>query len=538
MTRHVPVVVVGAGPTGLMTANLLGMDGVETLVIERNASTVEEPRAVSIDDEALRTIQAAGLIDDVIDDLMLDYGSHYFTPGGRCFARVEPDTREYGYPRRNAFRQPLLEATLRVGLNRYKHVDVLFGHSLESFEQDDDRVRLSIVRPDDAKVEYTCDYLAACDGGRSSVRRGLGVPFEGSSFEQRWLIIDLQDTKDSFRQTRVFSNPRRPGISLPGPHGTRRLEFMLRDDEDDETAETEMFARRLLHAHGPDGDCKIVRRQVYTFHARHAEHWRKGRIFLLGDAAHLTPPFAGQGMNSGIRDAHNFAWKAAAVVNGRLSQDVLDTYERERKPHAWALIELALMIGRVMVPTSPVNAWMQQALFRLLSLCPPAHRYVTQMRFKPKPFYKTGFLTPAADAKRAGLVGRMFPQFTVETSEREHALLDHVTGNGFALLAYSSDPVEACETIDRMLDVPHDVSRLFVVPRTVIPVAREGMAVVRDATGAMGRLLAGCPETLVLIRPDRYVAAAVDLGKLAPQAAAIHSLLPSRLSSGEGRKCA
>ena len=538
MTRHVPVIVVGAGPTGLIAANLLGMDGVATLVIERNATTVEEPRAVSIDDEALRTIQAAGLIDDVIDDMMLDYGSHYFTADGRCFAKVEPDTREYGYPRRNAFRQPKLEAALRVGLNRFKQVEVLFGHTLEHFEQDDDMVRLSIAGPHGTKLEYTCDYLAACDGGRSSIRRELGVRFEGSSFEQRWLIIDLKDTRDDFRQTRVFSNPHRPGISLPGPHGTRRLEFMLRDDEDDDTAGTEIFARRLLHDHGPDGDSRIVRRQVYTFHARRADRWRVGRIFLMGDAAHLTPPFAGQGMNSGIRDAHNFAWKAAAVVNGRLPEDVLDSYERERKPHAWALIKLALLIGRVMVPTSPAGAWMLQALFRLLSICPPAHRYVTQMRFKPKPFYEAGFLTPAADPKRARLVGRMFPQYPVETPDRRQPLLDHMTGNGFALVVYSPDPAGAFELIGRVLDVSHDVTLLFVVPRTVIPVAREGVTIVRDVTGAFGKLFEGCPETLILVRPDRYAAAAVDVKRLGAQAAALRALLPSPVPQGEGRKCA
>ena len=538
MTRHVPVLIVGAGPTGLMTANLLGQAGVETLVIERNSSTVDEPRAVSIDDEALRTIQAAGLIDQVIGDLMLDYGSHYFSPAGRCFAKVEPDTREYGYPRRNAFRQPLLEAALRNGLDRFEHVTILFEHTLESFEQDHDMVRTRIVRPGGGGVERTCSYLAACDGGRSFVRRHLGIPFEGSSFEQRWLIIDLLETRDSFRHTRVFSDPRRPGISLPGPHGTRRFEFMLRDDEDDETAESEAFARRLLHQHGPDGDCRIVRRQVYTFHARLAEHWRTGRVFLLGDAAHLTPPFAGQGMNSGVRDAHNFAWKAAAVLNGRLPENLLDTYEIERKPHAWALIELALLIGRVMAPTSPVRAWLQQGLFRLLKLCPPAQRYVTQMRFKPKPYYGSGFLMPGADRARSRLVGRMFPQHRVETGERKELLMDYVLGSGFALVAYSGDPIRALATIAEVLDVPDDVPRICVVPITMIAGAQNGAAVVRDATGALGRFFAGCPETLLLIRPDRYIAAAVDLGSISVRAPEIQSLLPAPVPRAEEMKCA
>ncbi|MGI9482957.1 MAG: bifunctional 3-(3-hydroxy-phenyl)propionate/3-hydroxycinnamic acid hydroxylase [Hyphomicrobiales bacterium] len=490
------VVVAGAGPTGHMLANLLGVAGVRTLIIEKNASTVGEPRAVSIDDEALRTAQAAGLVDDVVANVVLDYGSHYFTPSGWCFAKVEPTTREYGYPRRNAFRQPLLEATLRDGLYRFDHVEVRFENELVGFEQDGRSVHLKVRGKNGKLAEVTCDYLAACDGGRSFVRSSLEIPFKGSSFEQRWLIIDLLGTKDDFRHTRVFSNPDRPGISLPGPHTTRRFEFMLRDSETNERAESEEFARELLSAHGPDGDTEIVRRQVYTFHARIAERWREGRLFLLGDAAHLTPPFAGQGMNSGIRDAHNLAWKLASVLKGELGAELLESYQSERKPHAWALIELALTIGRVMVPRSKLHARAMYGFFDALSLCPPAKRYVTEMRFKPKPYYREGFLAAPVDETGRKTIGRMFPQPEVQAASGEQVLLDTLLGDGFAVVIYGDDESRAEE-------VAAEIDGLV---KTVIISAAPGGKHCLDKTGALQHLKEGNGLAIFLIRPDRYTA--------------------------------
>lgn len=506
------VIVAGAGPTGLMLANLLGQHNVRTLVVERNTSTVNQPRAVSIDDEALRTSQAAGLVDALLADTMLDYGSHYFSPDGRCFAKVEPQTREFGYPRRNAFRQPLLEASLRKGLDRFDHVQIRFGCEVTAFSQTDLSVSVDITGPDKSSETVTANYLAACDGGRSFVRSSLNIPLQGSTFAQRWLIIDLVETKDTFRQTRIFSNPKRPGICLPGPHGTRRYEFMLGAEETREDAETEAFSRALLRSHGPDGDTEIVRRQVYDFHARRAERWREGRIFLLGDAAHLTPPFAGQGMNSGIRDAHNLAWKLAAVVHHELPETLLETYEQERQPHAWALIELAMAIGRIMVPASKVDAWIKQTFFRMLDLWPPAKRYVSEMRFKPKPFYQTGFMARPETEFAGRTIGRMLPQPSVELLDGNTNLLDDLLGKGFSAIAFHSDP----EHISRAFDgLPDTIHRICITPRTVLPVPTKTMTVVRDATGAFEAFAKNTKSPIFIVRPDRYIADAIEDDQIA-----------------------
>ncbi len=504
--QHHSVAIIGAGPTGLTLANLLGLVGIRTVLIERNEATVSEPRAVSIDDESLRTMQAAGLVEEILADVMLDYGSHYFDTSGRCFAKVEPDARDFGYPRRNAFHQPRLEATLSRGLDRFEHVTVLFSHQLDEFQQAPEGVHLTIRQPSGETLNLTSDWLVACDGGRSSIRTAIGSEMEGTSFEQRWLIVDLLQTADDFRHTRVFSNPARPAISLPGPYRSRRFEFKLRDDESDEDAESEEFARSLVAAHGPDGNAPIVRKQVYTFHARIASRWRKDRVFLAGDAAHLTPPFAGQGMNSGIRDAHNLAWKLAAVVNRTLPDSLMDSYETERIPHARALIDLALTIGRVMVPGSTLNAMLQQAFFRAMRVCPPAARYVTQMRFKPKPYYREGFLlNGVAQAHR--MVGRMIPQPMVEGVDRKHMLLDHLLGNKMVLLVFGQSPGRVIDSIASPGSMAGTGTVIGIVPRDTLADVKEYQNVYRDAQGAIGRFLGGARDAVLVIRPDRYVAA-------------------------------
>lgn len=172
---EVDVLIVGAGPTGLTAANYLGLCGVRTLVVERNAGTVAEPRAVSIDDESLRTMQAIGLIGKVLENTISGYGARYYSPGQREFARVKPKGKEYGHPRRSAFHQPVLEATLREGLKRFPCVEILFEHTFESFEQDADGVTATVGAKDGTKKIVRAGLMAAGDGGRSSIRKAIGA---------------------------------------------------------------------------------------------------------------------------------------------------------------------------------------------------------------------------------------------------------------------------------------------------------------------------------------------------------------------------
>lgn len=510
----VPVTIVGAGPVGLMLANLLCAQDIPVVLLERNLSTVKAPRAVSIDDESLRSLQMAGLADSVRGICAMDYGSVYLGPDRRPFASVSPTAAEYGHPRRSAFAQPELEAMLADSLRRYPHLELRFGHEVLGLEQDDAGVTLEVQTQDGARYSHRSRYVAACDGGRSPIRHMLDVGMKGYTYEKKWLIIDLAGTRDNFRETRVYCDPRRPGINLPGPNGTRRFEFMLLDGETDEQVTDPAFISQLLRDHGPDDGVEIVRKQVYTFHARMVTEWRKGSVFLLGDAAHLTPPFAGQGLNSGLRDASNLAWKLAAVVQGRLGPAVLDSYQDERPEHAWELIKLAITLGRIMMPDTMLKARLIQAGFRVLQWVPPANDYITQMRYKPKPRFSKGYIVPDGTDLRRTRVGRMLPQPEVETQDRRTHRLDEILGVGFSLIAFHTDPAEAFKGLPELpFESQLGLKRVCITPRyyNAFPDA-PGASTVRDARGDFERHCAEAKDSWLLVRPDRYVLARIPRG--------------------------
>ena len=504
---HYDVIIAGAGPTGLTLANILGMHGVRTLLVERNAATVGEPRAVSIDDETLRTMQFIDLVDKVKTGIVEGYGSHYFSPRGACFAKVVPDTVEYGYPRRSAFRQPILEAQLRDGLKRFAAVETRFSTRVTRIVEQAEGVRVTIADESGTR-EVNAQYVAACDGGRSGVREALGIALSGSTYDQRWLIVDLAGSTERFRHTRVYCDPARPALALPGPEGTRRYEFMMLPGESPEALLDEAHVRALLSNYSEeDGRLEIVRKTIYHFHARIAERWSSGpggRILLAGDAAHLSPPFAGQGMNSGIRDAQNLGWKLAHVVKGTLGRHALDSYETERRPHAKALVEMAIRMGHVMMPGSALKGLLTRAAFRGLSIFPPARDYIMQMKYKPQPHFEHGLMAGSAGA---ALRGRMFSQPAVERADGSRVLLDHVLGKGFSAVELDDGQLA--------LAAPHqqqrtlDARTIRVIPRDhrFTGPAEDGVERVRDVTGTIGRRFEDAGLRGVILRPDRYVAA-------------------------------
>jgi 3-(3-hydroxy-phenyl)propionate hydroxylase len=515
---HYPIVIVGAGPAGLTLANLLGVYGVDTLLLERNAATVHEPRAVSIDDESLRTMQAAGVVAEVMAQTVAGYGSHYFSAAGRCFAKVQPTEQPFGFPRRNAFRQPVLERQLREALGRFPHVAARFQHELKSFTQNVDGITLQVTGADGGAQALTCDYLVACDGASSSVRRQLGIKMAGSTFSERWLILDLENSPSGSPHTKVFSNPKRPCIALPGPNLTRRYEFMLHSHERDEDILAPQTVQHLMDTHEAAPQSVLVRKVVYTFHARIADRWKDGRVLLAGDAAHLTPPFAGQGMNAGLRDATNLAWKLAAVTRGALGAGLLDTYEDERRDHAWAMIKFALNMGKVIGPKSVLMANSIEWLFRVLAYFPAARDYVAQMKFKPPPRFAEGFIVPDGGGHRPTLVGRLYPQPHVRTADGRDVLLDDVLGDGFSILVRSQRPDDV---LPQLAGKPwSDLgARVVVLGRDVTEL------------GAASPRLARYTDHVILLRPDRYVAACIAVGDVARGGEKVAALIASTLTA-------
>ena len=255
----------------------------------------------------------------------------------------------YGFPKRNYFHQPDLEQVLLDGLARFPSVTVSFGTEVTGFEDQGDGVRLTLDGQEGERT-LTAEWLVACDGARSGTRQALGIGMAGEAYSEDWLIVDTVNDPDDEPVSEFFCRTGRPYVSIPAPRGGRRYEFRAAPGE---TARTDLdweAIRSLLDPIRPLAPEDVLRKTVYTFEARLAERFRDGRVLLAGDAAHLTPPFAGQGMNAGLRDAHNIAWKLSLATTSRASPGLLDSYEIERRGPATAMVRLAVAMGDFIMP--------------------------------------------------------------------------------------------------------------------------------------------------------------------------------------------
>ncbi len=390
----VDVVVAGAGPVGLTLANILGLQGVRTLVVDERDTLIDYPRGVGLDDEALRTFQSIGLVDRILPHTVPNQILRFVDAKRRVLAEMAPPDARFGWPKRNGFVQPLVDAELLCGLDRFEHVEVWWNRPMISCAQADDMVTVECGRGADHEgdtASVRARYVVGCDGGRSITRRMMGVSFDGTTSSTRWLVVDIANDPLGHPNSEVGADPERPYASISIAHGIRRFEFMIHADETDEQAEDPAFLTRMLARMVPHPDrVDVIRRRVYTHHSRIAGAFRSGRLLLAGDAAHLMPVWQGQGYNSGIRDAANLGWKLAAVVNGRADDQLLDTYDTERRKHARAMIDLSTMVGRVISPTDRRIATARDLLVRSASIVPSLKRYVLEMRFKPMPRYEQG----------------------------------------------------------------------------------------------------------------------------------------------------
>lgn len=404
------VLIIGAGPVGLTIANLLGIRGQRAIVLESRDELIDYPRGVGMDDEALRTIQSAGLLEEILPYTVPQHVVRMVNGKGKVLVTNDPKTDEFGFPRKHGFVQPLVDRELAAGLSRFDGVELRFRHTAVGMAEEADRVRVTarVTREGapDSVVELTARYVVGCEGGRSFTRGWMGVDFEGKSPSTRWLVCDVDNDPLGTPNVYLGADPRRPYVSIGLPHGIRRWEFMLLEDEPTELVERPEFMHRLLAPHVPDPTkLKIIGRRVFTHHGRIASSFRKGRVFLAGDAAHLMPVWLGQGWNSGMRDATNLAWKLTAVLRGDCDDSLLDTYDVERRKHASDMIDINMYAGALM-KCGPVAAHVRDAVASALNLVPSVKSWFTDLRFKPMPRYQAGVvvdqndLTPGRAAAR------------------------------------------------------------------------------------------------------------------------------------------
>ena len=465
--------------------NLLGMFGIDVLILERNTGLSDLPRAISLDDEGLRICQAMGLSHAVIENVLLDIDAHYIS-GKRSLVKVSPTSKRNGYPLISTFHQPEFEATLLHGLKRFPCVSIQFQHHLEKFEQNDTGVVLSVRTPEGILKTFTCAYLLACDGAKSATRRQLGIAMRGSTFLQKWLVVDTIHDTDPSAVAVFFCNPRRPAVTVPAPHASRRWEFMLLPGEREEDLLSDEKIRSLIQQVGGSSNAQITRRYIYTFHAALAQTFSKGRVFLLGDASHLMPPFGGQGMNCGLRDAHNLSWKLQMVLQGQASPAILDTYNQERHKHTAQLIWFSKFLGTIIMPTSKVLATLRDGIFLALNTIPAIRDYLTEARLKPQPRYKQGFIHFDASRESKALTGMMLPQPQVKTSQGKTTLLDNILGPGFALLRLQNNSDKAFASLDA--DIWQRLGVRFV-----------------SIENELDSFPLNKHDLFMLVRPDRYI---------------------------------
>jgi 3-(3-hydroxy-phenyl)propionate hydroxylase len=510
--NDVDVAIVGAGPVGLIIANTLGAAGLRVMIIDALPSLIDYPRGVGMDDECLRAFQGIGLAEAILPHITHHQIMRLVNGKGRVFASIDPKTDEFGWPRRNAFIQPLIDRVLADGLTRYPQVSLLLGHSAQAISQDQQGVTVEAVDAAGAPRRIRASYLVGCDGGRSTVRRALIIPFEGKTNPNRWIVVDIANDPMGLPNAYLHADPRRPYACIALPHGIRRLEFMLFDDEgkDGEVPRDvldKMLARVMPHPEKID----LIRARIYTHNGRLAAQFRKDRVVLAGDAAHIMPVWQGQGYNSGVRDAANLGWKLALVARGVCGDVLLDSYGAERREHAKAMISLSETVGTIFATRNPVAVLARDAFTYVANMIPSVKRYFLEMRFKPMPRYKQGavYFGPKG-FNPASPVGRMFIQPRVTTADGWIGRLDEVVGAGrFALITWGVSPAYGLSPETLAILEALGTTLIWIVPITQLGYEAErnpGVVVCGDTERRVKQWFDTYDNSAVLLRPDRFVA--------------------------------
>lgn len=491
----VDVAVVGFGPTGAVAAALFGCMGLRTWVGDRSREIYDKPRAIALDHEILRVFQQIGVIDDVMPHVEPFTPSEYYGVDGQLIKRLTMVEPPYplGYTPSNVFTQPPVEAALRQRVQSLASVDVALGVEVTALAQDPQGVTLTLRHEDGSTSELRARYVVGCDGAWSGVRESAGLQLEDLQFDEPWLVVDVLVNDRGLAKlpkTSVqYCDPERPCTLVIGPKNHRRWEISLKAGEDPKAAATPEGAWQLLSRWiGPD-DGELWRQASYRFHALVADRWRNGRIFIAGDAAHQQPPFLGQGMCQGVRDAANLAWKLAAVLRGEVqgaaAEALLDSYGEERKTHVRELTTRIKGIGAMICVRDAALARERDA--KLLAECGGTVKDVPRQDVLPK--LTSGLLSRTPHAAN----GSLFPQPRL-LHGGSPVLLDHVSGSGWRLVLSGQTAAPAQAEKLTVLRLGHDVI---------------------EADGVLANWMHRHECTAVLVRPDHYVfGVAADAGQL------------------------
>lgn len=518
------VIVVGGGPVGLTAALWLADGSANVTVVEAQTAPGDLPRAISIADETFRIMDHLGICDELKAETLLDTGSKYFGLNDRLLAASKPLPSRTGHPAKSQFDQPVLEQLLWDRAVAHPRIDFRSGTLALAVHQDSERVAVE-VRPsgqDDAASELIgAKFLIGADGGKSFVRGAVGSRLVGSTQQERWIVIDLLNVATPREPYAEFhGNGERPYVLVPGIKNRLRIEFMLFDGEDGEAMCAPERIIALCEPIQPGVRQEDIRRAVvYVAHQRVAEHYRRGRVFLVGDAAHLMPPFSGQGLNAGLRDASNLAWKLLDVLAGRGTEALLDSYEAERRTHGAKMVAVSRRTGAVVMAVGTMRTRLRDAAFRAVSVVPWINDYLRNMRFIAPPNYAAGVAVPAPsrESPLADVVGRPLGQPTVTFPDRTTGGLDRALGGDWALVQIGDGAgIDARRGYWGGLEA-RQVRVLPAGARLPVRHEEDGVVTVVEHADSVVSLwgeasAAGAHAVTLLVRPDKYVAAVITPG--------------------------
>jgi 2-polyprenyl-6-methoxyphenol hydroxylase-like FAD-dependent oxidoreductase len=491
-TATLDVAIVGFGPVGQALAALLGEAGHRVEVFERHRDLYPLPRAVHFDGEAMRLFDRLGIVEQIEGDICATDGGTFYAADGSAVAHVDMrGLSPSGWAKDYTFYQPVLEAAMTRKVAQQDTVAVHRGWQADGLSQHPDHVELSVSEAGgDAGPKrrvVRAQYVVGADGGRSSVRESAGVSVRDLGFTGRWVVADVRphDMADVAHMPVLacYLDPARPYVAVPNGNHHRRWEFMLLDGETDAEFADPERVWQLLAPHISPQRATLVRHAVYHLRSETAEQMRVGRVFLAGDAAHLMPPFAAQGLCCGLRDAACLAWKLDLVLRGVCSPALLDTYESERRPQNDAAIAISTMNAHVACITDPEAAAMRDQTLRSGA--------IPEMTVPP---LGDGVLATGA-GEPDPVAGHLAVQGRIARGESED-LFDNVLGPGFALVCRSCDPAQILGD-DRM--------RFLGAIGSAVATLRPGTASsVRDTDGRLTAWLSEHELEAVISRPDGY----------------------------------
>ena len=488
----VDFLVVGAGPVGLVTAILLGREGWHVAVVEKWPSRYSMPRACTIDHEALRILQAAGVMRehaDLFEPSRGERGGYQIRNGEGELLRAINWNRsaESGWANVNGFYQPDLEAVLESMAHALPSVELHRGWSAAAIDQDEDTITLTMFHTNDHSQHDVLRgrWLVGADGANSVVRELSGIESVDTGFEADWLVVDYQPLDHRLWDAFVtqYCDPVQPATVVNSGPGRRRFEFMRRADVSVEELGRIETAWKLMEPWGVTPEtARLERHAVYTFRGRWVREWRRGRIFLAGDSAHLMPPFLGQGLCSGLRDASSLAWRLSLVESARASESILDSYGTERGGPVQEIIAEAVALGKVICELDPRRAAERDADMRAALHDPeavtvePPHPRLGQPSITEAGNDNAGRLSVQARVEANGIIG----------------LFDDVVGGTWQLIGLDAEP---------MVDVSAELRSWFEdLGGTATALAIDGG--VRDIDGAYRAWFKARGCSLLLARPD------------------------------------